>query len=125
MINLDTNILIFAVQDELKPRESASMEGVPWAISPIVYWELALQIHSGKLTGLTFDDLNLNDLLGKLAILPLTMEVARKSVEIDINRDPADRLIVATSIVYDVPLLTRDREIRGSGKVPLADELLD
>lgn len=125
MINLDTNIVIFAVQGEHKPQEAASMDGAPWAISPIVYWELALQISRGSLPGLTFDDQELNDLLGRLAVLPLTMEVARLSQEIDINRDPADRLIVATSIVYEVPLLTRDSHIRRPDKVPLADDLLD
>ena len=31
-----------------------------------------------------------------------------------------DEIIAATSVVYNVPLLTRDRVIRGSKIVPLA-----
>ena len=42
------------------------------------------------------------------------------SCTLDFNADPADHLIVATSIVHDVPLMTRDVKIRRSKLVPLA-----
>ena len=35
------------------------------------------------------------------------------------QRDPADRIIVATARALDVPLLTRDKQIRSSGLVQL------
>jgi predicted nucleic acid-binding protein len=42
------------------------------------------------------------------------------STQLDFSADPADELIAATSIVHDVPLVTRDRRIRSSRRVPLA-----
>ena len=38
----------------------------------------------------------------------------------DFKGDPADELIAATSVVHDVPLLTRDSVMRQSKIVPLA-----
>jgi PIN domain nuclease of toxin-antitoxin system len=32
-------------------------------------------------------------------------------------KDPVDRLIAATSLIEDIPLITADREIRKSGAV--------
>jgi PIN domain nuclease of toxin-antitoxin system len=37
-----------------------------------------------------------------------------------VQGDPADELIGATSVVHQVPLVTRDRGLRGSKLVPLA-----
>jgi len=58
--------------------------------------------------------------LSRLHVWPLTREVARTSTQLDIRGDPADELIAATSIVHNVPLLTRDRALLGSKVVPLA-----
>ena len=33
-------------------------------------------------------------------------------------KDPVDRLIAATALIEDIPLITADREIRKSGAVP-------
>jgi len=48
------------------------------------------------------------------------VEVCRTSCELDFRGDPADELIAATSVVHQVPLVTRDRKIRASRLVPLA-----
>ena len=50
----------------------------------------------------------------------IDLAVARQSTRLDFQGDPADELIAATSVVHDVPLLTRDRRIRRSELVPLA-----
>ena len=42
------------------------------------------------------------------------------STRLDIDSDPADELIAATSIVHKVPLLTRDRVLLRSKQIPLA-----
>ena len=39
---------------------------------------------------------------------------------LDFRSDPADEIVAATSIVHDIPLLTRDARILGSKIVPLA-----
>lgn len=51
---------------------------------------------------------------------PLDLAVGIQSTRLDFSADPADELIAATSVVHNVPLLTRDRTIRKSSLVPLA-----
>ena len=77
-------------------------------------WEVALLVFRRQL-----------DLSGSLAqwfdsafanpsfeLAPLTPNIAIRSVELDWpNRDPADRLIIATAIELGVPLVTRDERI--------------
>ena len=46
--------------------------------------------------------------------------VVRASTGLDFQSDPADEIIAATTVVHNVPLLTRDRFIRSSRVVPLA-----
>jgi PIN domain nuclease of toxin-antitoxin system len=66
------------------------------------------------------DDPEVIRVLSRLHVWPLTREVARTSTQLDIRGDPADELIAATSIVHNVPLLTRDRALLASEVVPLA-----
>lgn len=40
MLNLDTHVLLFALDGSLKPREQALLTSEPWGISAIVLWEL-------------------------------------------------------------------------------------
>lgn len=58
--------------------------------------------------------------LERVELLPINMNVARTSTQLDFKSDPADELIAATSIVYGIPLVTRDRTIRQSKLAPLA-----
>ena len=41
MLNLDTHILVFALQGSLRPAEEEVLSQSPWGISGIVHWELA------------------------------------------------------------------------------------
>ena len=50
----------------------------------------------------------------------MDLAIARMSTRLDFSGDPTDELIAATSVVHDVPLLTRDGVIRASRLVPLA-----
>lgn len=54
----------------------------------------------------------------------MTPTVAYTSTQLDFKSDPADELTAATSVVYGIPLLARDRKILASTMVPLADERL-
>lgn len=40
-------------------------------------------------------------------------------LNLDFAGDPADEIIAATSIVHNVPLITKDRHIKKSKVVPL------
>ena len=58
--------------------------------------------------------------LNRVHVWPIDLAVARASTRLDFESDPTDEIIAATSVVHNVPLLTRDRIIRGSKVVPLA-----
>jgi len=53
-------------------------------------------------------------------VIPITLEIARQSTRLDFSSDPADEIIAATSIVENIPLLTRDQRIRKSRTIPFA-----
>ena len=119
MLNLDTNILICSLTDQLRSEERNLLEEHEWAISPIVLWEIAKLLQLNRIE-LDLDAPKVVRQTGQLEILPIDLSVARASTQLDFNSDPADELIAATSIVYGIPLVTRDRRIRNSKLVPLA-----
>ena len=123
-VNLDTNILIAAIRNDLRPHEHRILAGAIWCVSPIVFWELAKLAQKGK-AKIDFDDPVLVRLMSKMESLPINQVVARVSTQLDYDKDPADELIGATSVVYGIPLLTRDQEIRASEIVPIADGMLE
>lgn len=119
MLNLDTHILVFALQGELRPREERLLSSDSWSISAIVLWELAKLVQKERV-GVDLDDRDVRRVLSAIPVWPLDLEVARTSIRLDFRGDPADEIIAATSVVHGVPLVTRDRTIRGSRMVPLA-----
>lgn len=120
MLNLDTNIVIFLLQDDLKPAERACLlKDEEWAISDIVLWELAKLIQLGRLK-MNVDSLQFRTFLQALTVIPISLDIAKRSTRLDFLSDPADEIIAATSIVEKIPLLTRDARILKSRKVPLA-----
>ena len=119
MINLDTHVLIHALRDEVRPYERDLLKDNSWGISAIVLWELAKLIQLGRIS-LDFSEPAVEAALSSIHVWPLDLDVARTSTQLDFRGDPADELIAATSIVHQVPLMTRDKHIRGSKLVPLA-----
>lgn len=119
MLNLDTHILIHALTGDLTRRERSLLSGEAWSISAIVLWELAKLVSLGRIE-LALDSPDFTRLLGRVLIWPLDLAVSRQTMKLDFRSDPADEIIAATSIVHNVPLVTRDREIRKSKLVPFA-----
>lgn len=119
VLNLDTHILIFAVCGTIHPGERKLLSDDRWSVSAIVLWELAKLAQLGRL-GMDLDDRDVRRVLAHLHVWPIDLEIARTSVSLDFRADPADEIIAATSIVHDIPLLTRDHVIRRSRLVPLA-----
>jgi len=119
MLNLDTHVLLHALGGRLTPRERRLLEGDAWSISGIVLWEIAKLAQLRRIK-LDLDDVELTRLLARVHVWPVTLEVAREVASLDVRVDPADELIAATSIVHRVPLLTRDKKLRASKRVPLA-----
>lgn len=124
MIVFDTHAWIWWVNGSdampvsaLQVIESADSIGIP----AICCWELAMLVEK-KRVGLSMDvevwiDLALQQ--PKVELLPLTPEVAVLSTRLPggFHGDPADRLIVASSLSRNAPLLTKDRKITEWGFV--------
>ena len=121
MLNLDTHILIHSLEDALDPAERRILTADEWSISAIVLWEVAKLAQLGRIE---FDltDPRVARVLRQIRVWPLTPAICHASSDLDFHSDPADELIAATSIVEQVPLLTRDGKIRASRLVPLAEE---
>ena len=119
MLNLDTHVLLYALSGSLTRAEAALLSRHVWSISAIVLWEI------GKLAELRrievdIDDADLASVLARIHVWPLSLDVCRAIRTLDFDGDPADEIIAATSIVHRVPLVTRDRLLRRSRRVPLA-----
>jgi len=121
MLNVDTHVLLYAVTGALKPREARLLSANPWSVSAIVLWEIAKLAQLGRIE-VDLDDAEVVRTLGAVQVWPITTEIARTSTRLDVSNDPADELIAATSVVHNLPLLTRDPKLRASRLVPLAKD---
>ncbi len=119
MLNLDTHILISLFTGDVSDDERALATHQRLAISDIVLWKLAMLVDRRRVI-LDLDSPEFHTWLRSLTLLPITIEIARESMQLDFASDPADEIIAATSIVHKIPLLTRDRRIRRSKTVPFA-----
>ncbi len=119
MLNLDTHILLYALTGDLSRREASLLSHEAWSISAIVLWEISKLSELGRIE-IDLEHPELIRTLARIQTWPLTLEVCRAIRTLDFKGDPADEIIAATSLVYKTPLVTRDRRIRHSKRVPLA-----
>lgn len=119
MLNLDTHMLVAVLDGRVRDNERSLVVAHELAISDIVLWELSRLVQLGRLK-IDLDGTDFQRCLRHLVVFPITLAIARRSTSLDFTSDPADEIIAATSIVEDLPLLTRDRRILGSRQVPLA-----
>lgn len=119
MLNLDTHVLLHAVAGRLLPRERRLLESDQWSIAAIVLWEIAKLARLGRIA-VDLEEPEVVRTLSRLHVWPLTREIAVASTRLDVRGDPADELIAATSVVHKVPLVTRDRALKRSRRIPLA-----
>ena len=120
MLNLDTHILVHALQDKLTAAERRLLSRDSWSISAIVLWEL-VKLEQLKRVTIDLDSPDFTRILARIRVWPLDLAVCRQTMALDFRGDPADEIIAATSVVHRAPLLTRDRQIRRSKVVPLAN----
>lgn len=119
MLNLDTHILLFALDGSLTPTERKLLASQPWGISAIVLWELAKLKQLGRIA-VDLRSVEFARIFARIQVWPLDLMICEKSNQLDFTSDPADELIAATSIVHRVPLVTRDKKIRKSKLVSFA-----
>ena len=119
----DTHILLFwadrrdrLTKSALQALDKGIAEG-NLACAAISFWEIAVLFRKNRLTlptqhsPLSYME-DIIDSLG-LAILPLTPGIAALAESgIVAHGDPGDRLIAATAISYQAPLITADEKLR-------------
>ena len=133
-ILLDTYVLVWwwSAPDRLTKAQTQVLRNLERrrdtaALSAISLWELARLGDRGRIEisrplDIWLEEIESNPLL---SILPITARVALESVRLDagFQKDPVDRIIVATARCFGLPLLTPGRGghegIRRWGKVPL------
>jgi PIN domain nuclease of toxin-antitoxin system len=119
MILLDTHILIWWIDDSPRLSQShrqiiQSRQDDGLGISIYSCWEIAKLVEYGKLE-LKFsieDWLEIALSHPNLRTIDLTIPIIVKSTQLSgFHKDPADQIIVATSIISGIPLLTADAKI--------------
>ena len=119
MLNLDTHILLHALSDELTAKERRTLAREEWSISAICLWEIS-KLHQLGRINLGLSHPLMQRALKEIKVWEISAEVCAEIDQLDFKADPADELIAATSICHNVPLLTRDRALLKSKRVPLA-----
>ncbi len=127
MILLDTQIVIWLNQQQEKLSRTASeaisgarIDGVGLAIADISLWEIAMAVSKERITLAVPLATALDEIASLYNVLPISPKIAELSMQLfkGSNPDPADRLIGATALVHNMPLITSDTRIRQSGEVP-------
>jgi PIN domain nuclease of toxin-antitoxin system len=126
---LDTHAWIWWLQGDARLGRSALRKldqfprDVRPAISAISLWEVAMLVSLGRLVLKTTLEawLAIAADAGTVRVVPITPHIAAELARLpdDFQRDPADRLIIATSRVHGIPVLTRDKAMSKSGLVRL------
>src|SRR5207249_11721593 len=104
-------MLLEAVAGRLSPSEARLLRSDRWSISAIVLWEIAKLAQLRRIE-VDLDDAEVTRTLARVHLWPITREIARASTRLDVESDLADELIAATSLIHNVPLVTRARTSR-------------
>ena len=127
MILLDTHVVIWLGQDyeHISSRARATIQDARkkergLAVSCITLLEIARLAARGRI-GLAPDaETVLREIEDRFIVLPITRNIALQAFELpgEYPSDPVDRVLGATALVENVPLVTADRQIRKSRAVP-------
>ena len=121
MIVLDTHTWIWWVSDpsklskKAKEKIDSEMTSRSIYISSISTWEIAMLVSKERLKlNKPLDQwLTLCERLPFFNFVPVDNAIAVKSVQLSgLHPDPADRIIISTSILMDATCITKDEKIR-------------
>ena len=120
MVILDTCALLWWTldPDKLSEKANKTCAGIMQQgafISSISIWEIGIKMKKGILK--IGEDLNsyINrvKLLGCIEIIPIDEKIWVKNLSLKWkHKDPVDRTIVATAIIKNLPIMTKDKIIR-------------
>jgi len=130
MIILDTHVWIWWVSspDLLSPEARTLIDkavvGKKIYISSMSVWEVAMLVVKGRLQlAMDVGDwIRASEALPFIHFVPVTNAIALKAVRLPLKSliDPADRIIIATALVLDLVLITKDKKIRKEALVKTA-----
>ena len=127
MILLDTHVVVWLASGDARISNAAqtaiekARQGVRGlAISDFTLFELSLLFRKKRFDLVTDAESFLSEVEHRFIVLPITANVALQASELPAGypKDPADRIIGATALVEDIPLITADRQIRNSRALP-------
>lgn len=117
---LDTHVYLwFITDDERLPKNiKALLERADTALylSSVVVWEIAIKRSIGKITLSSDLDQLISETIQQYRLIPLPISIphgVRAGELPHLHRDPFDRMLVAQSIVEDIPIVTGDTLIQG------------
>ena len=127
MILLDTHVVVWLASGDARlsrPAQAAidearrSVRGL--AISAFTLFELSMLFRKKRFSLAVSPESFLGEMERRFVILPITANIALQAFALPASypKDPADRIIGATALVEDIPLITADRGIRKSRAVP-------
>jgi len=119
MIVLDTHVLIW-LNDDAGRLSNAAYEAIrregELGISAISLWEVSMLLQYGRIElSLPLETwLEKACSQPKIRLLPISVAVAARTARLEMHGDPADRLIVASTLVHQCGLVTRDENIQNT-----------
>lgn len=125
---LDTPVLLWSLlEPERLPAEIITAltdkDNTLW-VSPITTWEILVLAEKERIELDMDPEAWMREVLKTVPLTeaPLNHEVALQSQSIRLeHRDPADRFLAATALVYDLTLVTMDRRLMECGDVRVLD----
>ncbi len=94
--------------------------GMCW-LSPISLWEASVLVQRGRVRNVGTGRDWIGDALKNLPLreAPVNFEVARALSDLDLpHNDPADHFLAATTLVYELTLVTMDHHLRRASWLP-------
>jgi len=120
---LDTHVILWsAAEPERFPQDIAmelENESNELWFSPISIWEILLLAEKRRIILKADHEKSIRKMLQNLPLREavINQEVAIQSRYVDLpHKDPADRFLAATAMVYDLTLVTADMRLTGSKK---------